>query len=347
MQEGGSSTRSRSLENGPHPPLAKEWDYNADAGSGFYSPLVVDNLLILATRSGEVHAVDLRTGSRIGKVSLGDAIEGSPALVDERTLVVPLFTDGTGLVGYDLVRGVRLWQIQDAPHEAGVLYTGESIIAADVHGIVRSINPHTGTVHWEKLVSPGSGFSAAPVLAGSAVVVIDRRGRITSLDPGTGVEIQSVDLNRTVTRAPAVSQNILLIPTDDGVFCAFDHTDMSQRWMIHGESELVKFSSPAVHSTMVVAGATDGFLRAVDIETGQTIWVRVFDGNVSAAPLLTSTHVFAGTYDERVLALNYSTGETVWEHEVPGRVKTSLAGTNDRLIVVSEPKDVISFTITN
>ncbi len=342
-QEGGTENRSRLDNSAPSPPLAERWNYNAKAGFGFGTPLVAGDRLILATRSGEIHVVDLRDGDRIGNVSVGDAIEGTPVLVTPRILVVPVYGGKYGLLAYDLVDGSRDWEIRDAHHEAGLLLVGEDVIAADVYGVVRSLNGVTGNMNWEHTLEESGGFSAAPVqLENDLLMLCGTSGSIALLRPSTGEVVTTFDTGYPVLRTPSVHGEIAFIPTSRGRFYAL-RSDGEELWSVKTENENVRFASPATSGERVFVGATDGILRSLDATTGEVLWEREFDGNVSAAPLISDGFVYVGTYDRTFAALDIETGEVVWQTEVEGRIKSPAVTQDGLLIVLSEPKDVVAF----
>ena len=89
---GGSATRANRSASTVSPPLHEIWQY--DAGSGLTaSPLVRDSLMIVCTLKGELHAVNVQTGKRIGYVNLDGAVMGTP--VWNRTWIyAPISTEG-------------------------------------------------------------------------------------------------------------------------------------------------------------------------------------------------------------------------------------------------------------
>lgn len=343
VQEGGGADRAR-LADTPTPPLVERWHYNAGAGFGFASPLVVGDRLILVTRSGEIHVINPTDGDKIGNVSIGDAIEGTPVLVSPRVVVVPVYGGKFGLLAYDLVDGSRDWEIEGAHHEAGLLLVGEDVIAADVHGVVRSLNGLTGHLNWEHDLGSTGGFAASPVqLSDGSVLLGSVEGGIYLLNPVSGEMVSERMLEDPVLRTPAVHGDIAYVPTSRGRFYALN-PEGGERWVLDTGNQNIRFASPATDGSRVIVGGTDGIVRSLDTETGEIQWEQRFDGNVSAAPLLSDHHVFVGTYDRTFAALDAATGQVVWEEELGGRIKSPAVAVNGIVVVLSEPKDVIGFS---
>ena len=70
-------------------PLEELWEYDANAGFGLGGPLVLAEFLIALNRKGEVHAVDIESGRKVGLERFGEAINGD-AVLEDGVLFVPL-----------------------------------------------------------------------------------------------------------------------------------------------------------------------------------------------------------------------------------------------------------------
>ncbi|MDX1438322.1 MAG: PQQ-binding-like beta-propeller repeat protein [Rubricoccaceae bacterium] len=344
VQEGGSESRTRATDDLPNPPLVERWHYNGNAGFGHVTPLLVGNHIILATRAGEIHVIDLLSGDKIGVASIGDAIEGTPVLASSRLLVAPVYGGKYGLVAYDLVKGAREWGIEDAHHEAGLLLLGDNVVGADEWGVVRMLDVHTGNVHWETEIGSSIGVSATPSLTESGfILVVDREGVLVLLDPESGEVISEHDLGLAVLNTPSLARDTAFIPTTQGVFLALDLITNEILWTLEAGNPHVRFAAPAVGESTLVVGATDGIVRRLALQSGEVLWEQLFDGNISAAPVISESLVFVGTFDRKLAALDAQTGEVLWETELEGRIKSPPVAQDGILVVLSEPKDVVAY----
>src|SRR5690606_28853768 len=278
--------------------------------------LVADNLVVVATRHGEVHLVDVVEGDRVGKKGFGEAIEGTPVLVDGRLLVVPVAAGKHGPGAYDLVEGQRRRARRGPPPAAGLPGSQR-----------RALRP-----------PPLAAFFASPVaLPPGAVAVADDRGQVRAFDPTSGAVRWTADLGAPVHETPALAGDLLLVPTTRGVLAALDAATGAERWRHEAEGEGVLFATPAVVPGGIVVGASDGVLRRLDLATGAVAWTHRFDGNVSAAPLVAGEAVYDGTLGERFAALDLATGAETWSTELPGRVKSAAVAVGGLLVVFAEP----------
>lgn len=340
LTEGRSAMRQHTVPDDLAPPLEVAWKYNAGGGFGPASPLIVGNAVLVGTRAGEVHAVDLHDGKKLGQAEFGEAVEGSPA-VRRGVLFVPVGWGRRAIVAYDLLRGETNWRHHSAPVDAGLLVHGESVIAADRDGNVRAYDWKSGELHWEFVLE--SGVRATPILAGDDLLVAGDGGEVAALDPSTGALRWSTRLAAPVYATPASDGSAVFLPTTRGKLIAIDARTGAERWAYVVPDGTVRFASPAYAGGEVVFGGSDGVLRAVDAGTGAVRWTCRVEGAVTSPPLVTDGVVYVGTMNSRLHAVDRRSGEIRWTHELDGRVKSPLAYKDGVLVVLAEPRTVYAF----
>ena len=345
MTEGDSPLRTNAVDWDLQPPLEERWTFDAGAGFGAVSPLIADEILFVATRRGEVIAVELESGRRAGQASFGESIEGTPVL-DAGMLFVPVGWGRRALIGYDLLRGSTMWKVDGAPINAGLITFADVVIAADSDGMVRAHAKSDGAIDWEVNLGDGVGVKASPVLAGDVVIVADDQGRIAALNPANGSPTWSATVGAPVLATAASDGETLFVPTTRGRMIALRVADGQLLWTYEAGTVNPYLASPAVSDGRVVFGGSDGMVRAVDASTGKLLWSTEVEAAVTAAPLIAADVVYVGTMRSELLALDRSTGALLWEHELDGRMKSAFAATGNSLIVLAEPKTVHLFEMS-
>ncbi len=343
--EGESPLRANAVSSVLRPPLEERWKFDAGAGFGSVSPLIVNEILFVATRKGEVHAIDLETGRRVGQSSFGESIEGTP-VYDDGMLFVPVGWGRRALVGYNLLRGSSAWKVKGASISAGLLIDADLVIAADDKGSVRAYNKKDGTIEWEVDLGEGVGVKASPILAGGLVIVADDRGRVAALNPADGSLTWSAALDAPVLATSASDGKSVYLSTTRGRLVKLHVDDGRELWTYAEASDDRYFASPAVGDGEVVFGASDGFVRALDARTGELVWSSDVEAAITAAPLLTADVVYVGTMQSGLIGLKRATGEKLWEVELDGRMKSGFAAKGKKLVVLAEPKTVYLFETT-
>lgn len=343
--EGESPLRANAIESTLRPPLQERWKFDAGAGFGAVSPLIVDEIVFVATRKGEVHAVEIETGRRVGQAAFGDAIEGTP-VVHDGMLFVPVGWGRRAIVGYNLLRGSTQWRVEGAPIHAGLVIYADVVIAADDLGFVRAYKRADGSVDWEVELGENAGITATPVLAGGLLIVADDRGRVAALNPASGSLAWSTTVDAPVLSTGSSDGESVYLSTSRGRLVKLNVETGEEVWSFSVGSDEVYIASPAVSDGQVVFGASDGFVRALDTEAGTLYWASDTGAAITAAPLLTSNFVYVGTMQGDLIALDRAEGETIWEEELDGRIKSAFAAVGNSLVVLTEPKTVYLFEPT-
>jgi len=324
------------------PPLVEEWYYNAGAGFGEGPPILLDDLVMVATRKGEIHAVDFNTGKRAGVKRFGDVIEATPAFVNP-FLIVPIGWGRQALVVYSLLRSAVTWQHRGAPVQTAILPMDDALIAVDTEATVRKYELQDGTMVWEHMLGETIRVHSAPLMVREHIIVADDQGSIVALHPDTG-EIQwSTDIHSPVYTSVASEGDMLYIPTTRGRLVALDGISGTVQWEMVLPDTTVRLSSPAVDGDIVIVGGSDGNIRALSPSTGETVWIFEAADALTAAPLLTPAVVYVGSMGGILYALHRETGELWWHTELRGRVKSAMEARDGYLLVLSEPRYLYLF----
>lgn len=343
--EGESPLRGNAVKTTLTPPLEERWAFNAGAGFGSVSPLIIDEVVFVATRKGEVHAIEMETGRRLGQSEFGDTIEGTP-VYDDGMLFVPVGWGRRALIGYDLLRGSSVWKVKGAPINAGLLIYSDVVIAADDESSVRAYHKSDGEIVWETSLGEGAGVIASPLLAGELLIVADDRGHVAALNPDDGSLVWSTTVDAPVHSPPASNGAAIFIPTTRGRLVALNLDDGSQDWTFSLDSHESYVASPAVSDGQIVFGASDGNVRSLEAASGDLQWSSSADAVIAAPPLITSDVVYIGSMRSKLIALDRESGEKVWEEELGGRIKSGFAAKGNRLVILTEPRHVYMYEST-
>ena len=342
LTEGFSAQRGHATDGALEPPLEEVWMYNAGAGFGPGSPLILGNAVLASTRKGEIHAIDFETGKRLGIDSFGDLVEGTP-IIQKGILFIPVGWGRRALYAYDLSSGQTRWKLKGAPISTGLLALDDAFVAVDAEAWMRKYNTENGEVLWEHALGDQVTIYATPVLAGGHIVVADDQGTVVALDPDDGAVQWTQTLPAPVYASIAANETGLFVPSTRGRFFALDAAQGRIRWHFTLPDTTVHFTAPAVDGSLVVVGASDGALRAFDAVTGTLRWTFQNDAALRATPLLTPQTVYIGNMAHSLFAIDRETGTLKWEQQLKGRVKSALAARNGYLVVLSEPRFVYLF----
>ncbi|MCD6354730.1 MAG: PQQ-binding-like beta-propeller repeat protein, partial [Prolixibacteraceae bacterium] len=176
-------------------------------------------------------------------------------------------------------------------------FIDEYLYVATLSGTMYAINVHANSprLKWQTKVEE-HGFTANLNGSQKGILGVDQNQMLYSISPKTG-KIQW--------------RHSLL----DGVFIEGDFYSSEE---LNGQQ-----SSPVVVDGVLYIGGTDGFVNAIDVESGKEKWRFETDGVMASSPTVAFGKVFfgeaynaSGTY----YAVDKETGKPVWESEAYGKV---------------------------
>jgi outer membrane protein assembly factor BamB len=172
---------------------------------------------------------------------------------------------------------------------------------------------------WSTDVGKGldkAGRQLRPAYSSGSLYAADYKGTLTAVDASTGSKRWSLKTELPFTGGPGISENLLLMGTENGEVFAFDASTGTQLWSANVTSEVL--AAPAEAEGIVVVRCVDGRVFGLDADTGQRVWV--YDHNVPLltlrgnAPLLLRAGVaFIGYDGGQVVALRSDDGTLMWE----------------------------------
>ena len=330
----------------PTLPLEVAWTYNARAGFGPDSPLIFDDAVMVATRQGEVHFIDLVTGKSRGNKRFGDAINGTPAVIGHM-MIVPLAQGRRALAAYDLNQAVMRWRIRGAPIQVGITTVESGGVFVNTDGEIQRFDLANGQMDWGYQLQERTRVYARPLIHHETVLVAVDTGTILALSLRDGSLEWSADIGDPIYVTPAMQDETLLISTTRGRLIAMDIRTGGVNWDRTLEDETVRFSTPAVDNEFVVIGGSDGVLRVFDLDTGDMKWDVECSDALVAQPLIAEDVIYTGSMGDWFYAFDRYSGELLQTIELQGRVKSAIAVADGGLIVLTEPRHVVRLISSN
>lgn len=341
--DGGSELRDRSGTQAVPPPLVVAWQYNAAAGFGPGSPLLVRDRLLVGTRKGELHAVDVESGRRAGYREFNEAIEGTPVIANGMLYVTSPWGN-RALMAYDLERASVKWRVSGVPVRVSPVVSGDHVLIVDVEGVVRAYTAESGEEVWRRSLGSRTSVHSTPLLLdGTRLFVATDKGILVLLDTATGDVIWETSVGLPVRSGTASDGHRIYVPTTRGVLLAVDARTGAVAWQFAVVNPLVRVATPAVKAGGLIFGASDGAVRRLDTTNGALEWSREAGAVVNAPPQWTDRVVYVGTMGRELMALDPDTGAILWRHLLEGRIKSAMAADDHALYVLAEPRYVIKF----
>jgi outer membrane protein assembly factor BamB len=282
------------------------------------------------------------------------AVRSSPTVADNVVFVGS--TDGR-MYALDATRGDELWHFDgDSPVASTAAVAGDLVFYGDRAGVLRALDRADGTLRWDlptgadiPLPWGNEGwdyYTSSPAVLGGSVLFGSRDGHLYAVEAETGSVLWRYPTEGQIWSSPAVADSTVFVGSADGSLHAVDLASGEPRWRYdtEGRSHVsAEFgfdrrtiqSSPAVADGRVFFGSRDGFVYAVEAETGSLAWR--FDQEVSwciTSPGVDSGVVYAGSSDGLFAqALHADSGEELWRTSTEFRVFASPALSGETVLV--------------
>lgn len=174
------------------------------------------------------------------------------------------------------------------------------------------------TTLWSRSLEGAEGalLNIAPVIRDGRLYVAEPSGEVLALDPLTGKELWSVDLNVSISGGPGVGDGLLAVGTPEAELIALNAEDGSERWRRQVSSEVL--SVPAVGNGRVVCRTIDGRVEALSAANGELRWgydrtVPVLTLRGDSSPVIDDSLALVGFASGKLVALSIDSGLVAWE----------------------------------
>lgn len=338
---GGATSRVNQSGSAVAPPLEEVWEYNAMGGI-HGTPLVRDSVVLVVTLHGEIQAVNLSNGERIGYMVLESAVEGTPVWDGLYAYVASaLGTETLACIG--LRNAERRWVGQYGPIETSPLLFGELLYVTTLNGILYCLNKSDGTELWRFEVGEKEKrkpIRSSPASDGAVIVFGSDDGFIYAVERTSGTLRWKHQTGASVFATPIVTRELCIVGSLDGSVYAIQVSSGKLSWKYDTGSKI--YGAAAASDTMVYVGSADGRLHALRIDSGERVWSFSARSVISSAPLVAGDILYVGSLDRTLYALRRQTGEKLWQYEAPGRIKVSPVIWGDLLLLTSEDRLLIA-----
>ncbi|HEX9654587.1 MAG TPA: PQQ-binding-like beta-propeller repeat protein [bacterium] len=234
----------------------------------------------------------------------GDVVESSAAIADGMVYFGSL--DGF-LYALDFATGELKWKYQAADEikSSPAVYNGV-VYFGDELGTFHALDGRSGEKKWTfkadgGIISSANFFSAEPIRSGG-------------------------------------EERVLFGAYDNFLYC-LSAKDGALVWKL--ETDGYVHGTPAIVNGSAVITGCDGYLRVVDIRSGEEQQKIALADNVAASAAVFNDQVYVGTFSNQVLGVNLKAGKIAWQYQNSKRqfpFYSSAAVTKDILIVGGRDK---------
>ena len=342
LMYGGDKSRVNRTGEEIAPPLEQLWEYNALAGIAS-SPLVRDSVMLVTTLHGEVQAVNVNNGRRLGYVVLESSIAGTPAW-DGANVYVPIASGTESLVCLGLNKAERRWSVSIGSIESSPLVIGDHLYVTTLDGILYALDKMDGEELWKFETAPKGRrkpIRSSPASDGEVIVFGSDDGTLYAVNLKDGSLRWKYETSASIFATPVIKGGRAFVGSQDGGFSCVDVATGSLMWKYETGSRI--YGSASANNDLVFIGSADGTLHALLAESGTKAWTFMARSVINSAPLVAGTYLYVGSLDRTLYALSAASGEELWRLPFEGRIKVSPVLWGNTLLVTYEDKFVSAF----
>jgi outer membrane protein assembly factor BamB len=230
---------------------------------------------------------------------------------------------------------------------------GSRLVLGSRGGSVVGVDVDSGAVTWSTPISGGVDGNARYDQERGQVYVGSDDGYLYAIDPGKGTIRWSSKFKGAVDHGPDMgSAGLFLATAADRVF-AVDPSDGKMRWQYERETPegftIHGYAVPHQHGAVVYAGFSDGYLAALQAETGDLLWSRSLAAaseqfvDVDASPIVQGDKLYAASFSGGLYALRPKDGEVLWHVIIDGTSGIAMGAAN--LYVVSSREGMAAVSL--
>ncbi|MGC4190446.1 MAG: PQQ-binding-like beta-propeller repeat protein [Thermomicrobiales bacterium] len=316
------------VQPGPAPAGSPKLAWRFDTGAELLSSPVLDRgTLYVASKGGDLLAIDAATGTLRWHTHLSDyVIRSSPSVADGTVYIgagfslfaidansgkirwkaetryvgqsTPTVADGIVVIssqeewlyGFDAKTGAATWRI---PTD-GVVFGAPAIANGAVafgtdKGTVYSMKLGSGEVLWRKTV--GGGIVAPAAFANDRVIFSTDRGQTLALSTAKGDTLWTAEVS--TLQPMAIANGVIVIAATDGGVHALNAADGTARWLYPTGERAI--GAPTSVGDVTVVGAGSSLLSLTGTGTLQGYYLA--QGTVTTSPVTADGYTFFGSED--------------------------------------------------
>lgn len=278
-------------------------DYLTDS-----TPVLVGQVLFVATHSSMMEALNAHTGQMYWTFDTREKIQAPPMVAGNRVVLASRTTvwaldTSDGHVLWNFHQGVAAWPSTGSPTLAGnTLYIG---LGSSTQ--FWALNVQNGQVQWS--FDTKDRITSTSLVGNESVYVATWHGTIFALNRTTGQELWSYSLNPNESQnvidgvggSMAFAEGKLYVGDYRGGILCIDAAKGRVVWRFATAAQVI--ATPIVASGLVYVGSSDGYFYALNTQTGRPTW-RYPTGEVRDSATLASNHLFVGSVDGNVYAFS-------------------------------------------
>jgi len=233
------------------------------------------------------------------------------------------------LYAIDINSGIEKWRFYSQGEiRSNVCIGGDTLFLNGGDGMVYALYKRTGKQIWsfmtngEKKYDFADYFQSTPVLKNGILYFGSGDGHLYAVNSDSGDLVWKFQTGNLVHTTPVIDNNKIFFGSFDGFVYALNlvtgdlvwkFKTVGHRYFPNGEVQ----GSPAAFNQMIIIGARDYNIYALDQSKGYCHWNKAFTKGWGLCNNIHDSVLYVGSADERVLmAADPATGKELWKNNM-------------------------------
>jgi outer membrane protein assembly factor BamB len=325
----------------PAPPMKVRWKYKTsdeDRASVVSSPVIAGDRAYVADAKGVLHAINLKSGKADWTYPTPDGFETTPLIYDGKVYL----GDMAGKFHcVNITDGKKVWVIdaESSIHSSANVHDGRIVFGTDGAEIF-CLNAADGKEAWR--ARAGDRVNAAPAIGNGLAYVSGCDAQLRAIDMASGQEKFAADLGALAPGSAVLVKDRVVVGTDNGRVVCMSADGKKTHWVYDQvDAKAMVYASPAVADGVVVVGARDRQVHAIDLETGRQLWTLKTRGDVDGSPLISAGRAYVGSKDKKLYVIDLKSGQKLWEYTMGRGIEAGPAIAQGVLVAADSGGNVV------
>jgi outer membrane protein assembly factor BamB len=316
------------------------WTFSVDGGGFQSTAAIAEGMVYAGCLDGKLYAVDLAKGQKQWEFPTELGFTASAAV--RNGLVFIGDSDGR-FYCIDAKSGKARWHFDtEAEINSSANFYKDNVLFGSQDGKLYCLKADSGQKVWQ--YESENMIQCSPTVADDRAFVAGCDAKLHVIDLAGGQSVSEVDIGGPTLCTPAVAGGMVFVGNVESTFFGINWQGPAVVWRYRSSKRSTEFrSSAAVCSEVVIVGARDRLVHAVDRNSGQGVWTFPTKAAVDSSPVVVGSRVFVGSDDGRLYALDRNTGRQVWLYDAGGSIVASPAVAAGRLVIGTDDGHLYCF----
>jgi outer membrane protein assembly factor BamB len=309
---------------------------------------IVGGKVFVAGLSGELRRVDLKTGKvdwtyksveNVKPNTFAPGFKSSPTVTEDTVYL----GDEDGIFhAIDRETGRRKWTFEtEGEIISSPTIDGDRVLFGSYDNTLYCLDRSSGKKLWG--VETEGYVHCTPAVSGGKTFIAGCDEHLRAIDIATGEVVVDMPIGTYLIASPATRDGLLYFGTYLATVIAVDWAKQETVWTYEAGRDFPFQSSAAVTDEVVVAGARDKHVHAIDRKTGKGVWKFPTRSRVDSSPVIAGDRVYVGSSDRNLYCLDLKTGKEVWTRNIGHPVTASPAVGEGVLVIGGDGNDAKVF----